>query len=103
MNDLTLKILFTLFGIHVGVLTWLGKTAWTKIHENAKEIEKLKLNCAACKKEYHDETSHEMKELLDQISAMIDEKLDAWWVKIENNLMNDGRLPPKRRNKSTEN
>jgi len=32
----------------------------------------------------------------------MDEKLDAWWNRIENNLMNDGRLPPKRRQKNPE-
>ena len=97
MTDLFIKILFLILSLYLGVLTWLGKTAWQWIKDNAAAIEKIKLNCAACKQDYHDQTTREIKELLEQIGDMMDEKLDAWWNKIENNLMNDGRLPPKRR------
>lgn len=99
MSDLLIKILFTLLSLYAGVLTWLARTAWQNIHENAKSIENIRLTCAACKEESHEDTEKEVQKLVDKISEMIDEKLDAWWAKIENNLMNDGRLPPRRRNK----
>ena len=97
MDDIIVKILFTLLALYVGVLTWGAKTLWQTVRENAREIEKLKLTCATCKKESHEDTEKEIQKLLEQISKMIEEKLDAWWVKIELNLVNDSRLPPKRR------
>lgn len=102
MNDLLIKLLFTILGLYVGVLTWLGKTAWSNLKETSASIETIRLNCAICQKTAHEDTSAEIQELLDQISTMIDKKLDAWWYRIENNLMNDGRLPPKRRQKHPE-
>ncbi len=102
MNDLLIKLLFTLLGLYLGVLTWLGKTAWQAIQNNTKNIEEIKLRCSECKQTVLDDTSSEIKDLLDQISAMMDSKLDAWWNRIELNLMNDGRLPPKRRQKAQE-
>ena len=102
MTDLFIKILFLVLSLYLGVLTWLGKTAWQQIKDSAAAIEKIKLNCSKCQQNYHEDTTREIKELLDQISDMMDEKLDAWWNKIENNLMNDGRLPPKRRQKNPE-
>ena len=45
------------------------------------------------------EIGDDFEELFDRYIARLDEKLDAWWNKIECNLMNDGRLPPKRTKK----
>lgn len=102
MNDLLLKILFTLLGLYIGVLSWILKSAWAQIQAHAKELEHIRLECANRQKCLQDTNQESLDDLLAKISAMIDTKLDAWWNRIENNLMNDGRLPPKRRQKNPE-
>lgn len=99
MTELTSKLLFLLFGLYVGVLSWILKTAWDMIRSHGSEIERIRLECSRCQQSMHTDTTAEISELLAQISTMIDTKLDAWWSKIELNLMNDGRLPPRRQSR----
>lgn len=96
MTDLYAKVLFLLFGLYVGILTWILKTAWDMIRSHAADLEKIRLDCSRCQLLMHTDTSAEIQDLLAQISTMIDTKLDGWWARIEVNLMNDGRLPPRR-------
>lgn len=99
VDELLVKILFALLGLAVGMLTWFLKTGWARTDRNTAEIEKIRLACGDCKNAMHADTSAEIKQLLEQISDMIDAKLEAWWNRIELNLVNDGRVPPKRSKK----
>lgn len=99
MDDTLIKILFGVAGIALSMLTWFLKTLWARVEKNTSEIEKIKISCGDCKNAMHAETSAEIKQLLEQISDMIDAKLEAWWNRIELNLVNDGRVPPKRSKK----
>lgn len=93
MEDILTKILFALITMLNGALVFILKNAWTKIEQNTKEIEQIRLSCASCQ-------SKDIPDLLGHFYEKLDEKLEAWWMKIENNLMNDGRLPPKSHKKN---
>lgn len=99
MTSYHIQILFVITGLVISMLAWFLKTLWARSSANAKEIERIKLSCGDCKNAMHAETSAEVKQLLEQISDMIDAKLEAWWNRIELNLVNDGRVPPKRSKK----
>lgn len=81
-------ILFCL-GLLISIIGYFVKKGFDRIDAHQKEIEAIKLNCVSCNTKVLDE-------VFDRFSKMLDEKLDAWWSKIENGLMNDGRLPPRR-------
>jgi len=83
------KILLFVMGILIAIISYFVKRAFEKLDEHSKQIEEFKLTC------YKDWQSTK-EDLIERISEMLDEKLEAWWNKIEINLMNEGRLPPKR-------
>ncbi len=89
MSDITLKVLFTVLGLYTGVLSWLLKTAWNDIQSLKSEIHKIRAD-----------VSQDLDRRFDQFLRELDHKLDSWWAKIEVNLMNDGRIPPKRPRRS---
>ncbi|MDD3535181.1 MAG: hypothetical protein PHC50_03430 [Candidatus Cloacimonetes bacterium] len=91
MNDLATKIFFTLFTLYAGVLSWLLKTAWSDIQNLKKDIRKIK-----------EDIDRDLDRRFDLFLSQLDAKLDSWWAKIEVNLMNDGRIPPKSRPKKGE-
>lgn len=86
MSDLVIKSLFALLGLYTGVLSWLLKTAWNDIQCLKSDIHKVK-----------EEIDRDIERRFDAFLSQLDAKLDAWWAKIEVNLMNDGRIPPKSR------
>lgn len=81
-------ILFGL-GVLVSIIGYFVKKGFDRLDAHDKALEAIKLNCVSCNAKVLDE-------LLDRFSKMMDEKLDAWWSKVENGLMNDGRLPPRK-------
>lgn len=89
MEDILVKTLFVLVTLYASAMGYMLKKANDKIESQGKEIEAIKLNCVSCNAKVTDE-------ILDRLGKMLDEKLDAWWTKIENGLMNDGRLPPRK-------
>ncbi len=92
------ELLMFALGLLISVIAYFLKRAFNVLDEHGKEIEKIKLKCSVC-------SSAGFDEVLKRFSEMLDEKLETWWLKIENGLMNEGRLPPresKRRGNSGE-
>lgn len=96
MNDMLIKLLFALFGLYAGVMTWLFKTAYQEHKDLKKAHEELKLMANGLRSAIMDDFETTLDRRFDRYLDQLDTKLDAWWSKIECNLMNDGRLPPKR-------
>lgn len=95
MDEMLVKVLFLFIGLYLGVMSWLAKTWYQEFKALKADYEALKEKVSGLRAEIGDD----FEELFDRYVARLDEKLDAWWNKIECNLMNDGRLPPKRTKK----
>ncbi len=83
------QILTFVLGLLVSVSAFFLKRAFNKLDEHEEELQEIKTHCASC-------NSRVQGDIVARIERMIDEKLDAWWLKVENGLMNEGRLPPRR-------
>ncbi len=97
MNDMLIRVLFLVFGLYAGVMSWLFKSVWSEFRELKKDHDDLKLKVAGLRAEILTDVDQKFDAFLGQL----DGKLDGWWNKIECNLMNDGRLTPKRTKKDT--
>ena len=73
----------------ISVVAYFLKRAFSKIDEHDKGLAEIKTHCASC-------NSRVQGDIVERIEKMMDEKLEAWWLKVENGLMNEGRLPPRR-------
>lgn len=93
MNDMLVKVLFTLLGLYSGLLTWLLRTAWADMKAQAKELEKMKLGCAEHREALRTATAAETDRLVAKIARMIDDKMENWWNRVELDLIKRGRLP----------
>ena len=92
MEEYTVKILFTIFGLYSGVLGWLFKSHYQEFRELKKEHDQLKLRVT----ELRIEIMEDVDDKFDIFLGNLDAKLDNWWAKIECNLMNEGRIAPKK-------
>lgn len=99
MDNIVVKVLFGLFGLYAGVMSWLFKTAYSELKELKKEHNELKLIVNGLRSAIIDDFESILDKRFDKYLEQLDEKLNSWWSKIECNLMNDGRLPPKRNSK----
>jgi len=88
-TDLALKILFLLFSLYAGVMTWLFKTAW-------QDIQNLKRDYASLKTETLESIRALLDERFDRFEERLDEKFDASFTKLECTWMNEGRISPKK-------
>lgn len=93
MNDMLVKVLFTLLGLYSGLLTWLLRTAWADLKAQAEKLEKMKLSCAEHREAMQKATAAETDRLVAKIARMMDDKLESWWNRIELDLVKGGRLP----------
>lgn len=91
-----MKVLFVLFGLYAGIMSWLFKSTYQEFKELKRAHEDLKLVVSGMKSVIMDDFEKILDKRFDRYLEQLDEKLDSWWSKIECNLMNDGRLPPKR-------
>ncbi len=82
-------------GLLISVIAYFLKRAFGTLDKHGKEIEQIKLRCTAC-------NTQMMEELIGRVTKVLDEKLEMWWLKIENGLMNEGRLPPRERKRKSE-
>lgn len=97
MDDLLIKILFVLFGLYSGAMTWFFKGVYAEHKQLQKKHAELSEKVASIRNQMMLDWQDKMERQFGIYLEQIDAKLDAWWNKIECNLMNDGRLPPKRR------
>lgn len=95
MEENLIKLLFLLFGLYAGVMSWLFKNVYSELKELVKDHENLKLKIA----ELRGSILSDVDVKFDAFLGQLDTKLDSWWAKIENNLMNEGRIAPKRTKK----
>lgn len=100
MTNYLPTLLATLFTLYAGVMSWLFKTAWADFKELKKDHEDLKEKVLLLKGELSSDFNQQLTSLFDKFLSQLDERFDSWWNKIECNLMNEGRLPPKTRKKA---
>ena len=98
MQEITpTTILFLLFGLYCGVMTWLFKTAWSDIQCLKTKYEDIQKRLSDLRSQITIDLQQSLSDRFDKFFGQLDERLDSWWKGIENNLMNDGRLPTKTR------
>lgn len=102
MESYLSQIFTALFALYAGVMSWLFKTAWAELKELKKEHEALKDKVLLLKGELASDFNQQLLTQFDKFLSQLDEKFDSWWNKIECNLMNDGRLPPKNNRKKSD-
>lgn len=88
------ELIMIAVGVVISIIAFFLKRAFVKLDEYDKALLDLRTNCASCNSRISDA-------IVNRIEKMIDEKLDAWWLKVENGLMNEGRLPPRRTKKDS--
>ena len=80
-------------GLLISIIGYFVKRAFSLLDSHDTQIEDIRRNCGNC-------NSKITEALLEKFSKLIDEKLDAWWAKVENGLMKEERLPPRGKVKS---
>lgn len=88
MDETLVKVLFSVFGLFAGVISWLFKVMWN-------DVQRLKERQAG--------SLESIRELIDErfdkFERTLDEKIDAGFTRNELNWVNDGRISPKRARK----
>lgn len=90
MEKELMAVAMFVLGLLISVIGYFLKRAFSLLDTHDKQIEDIRMNCGQC-------NSKITEALLDKFSKLIDEKLDAWWAKVENGLMKEERLPPRGR------
>jgi hypothetical protein len=88
MTQIMTQLLFLILGILISIIGYFVKHAFDRLDMLEKDLESMKINCSSCNSKISDD-------IIDRVSKIIDEKLENWWIKIENGLMNEGRIPPR--------
>jgi hypothetical protein len=90
------KLIYALFGLYAGVMSWLFKTAWNDIQVLKKELGDLRANQAGTL----DSIRNLIDERFDKIEEIVERKvqtgLEAGFTKIELSWVNEGRISPKK-------
>ncbi len=84
------ELLLAGFGLLLGIIGWFVKRAFSRLDTLEAALEEHKLSCAGCKGQI-------LNEIMDKMARLIDEKMELWLNKWEITLMNEGRIPPRRR------
>ena len=92
MDEMLVKILFVLFALYSGVMSWLFKMNWNDVQALKKEVSSLK-----------SETLESIRSLIDErfdrFEERVNEKIEGGFTKLECTWMNDGRISPKKQKK----
>lgn len=92
MMEMIPQLVVLAIGLGISIIAFFLKRAFVKLDEHDEALGDIKTNCASC-------NSRISNDIVNRIEKMMDAKLDAWWLKVENGLMNEGRLPPRRTRK----
>lgn len=101
MEDRLVQVLFALFGLYAGVMSWLFKMAWNDVQRLKQEQSEMRTNCAKCQAGTLDSIRELIDERFDKMEKLLDEKIDAGFTRNELNWVNDGRISPKKQKKDT--
>lgn len=99
MEDRLVQVLFALFGLYAGVMSWLFKMGWNDVQVLKKELSDMRSNCAKCQAGTLDSIRELIDERFDKLEVRLDEKIDAGFTRNELNWVNDGRISPKKQKK----
>ena len=99
MDDKLVQILFLLFGLYAGVMSWLFKTAWNDVQRLKQELSEIRTNCTKCQAGTLESIRELIDERFDKLEVRLDEKIDAGFTRNELNWVNDGRISPKKQKK----
>lgn len=92
MDEMLVKVLFVLFGLYSGVMSWLFKMNWN-------DVQALKREVGALKSETLESIRNLIDERFDRFEERVDEKIEGGFTKLECAWMNDGRISPKKQKK----
>lgn len=99
MDATLVKVLFSLFGLYSGVMSWLFRTAWGDIQQLKKELMEMNTNCAKCQIGTIESIRSLIDERFDRVEELVERKvqagLEAGFTKMELAWINDGRIPTK--------
>lgn len=99
MEENIVKILFTLFGLYAGVMSWLFKTAWNDVQRLKQELSEIRANCTKCQAGTLDSIRELIDERFDKFMATVEQRIEQGFTKIELSWVNDGRISPKKARK----
>lgn len=99
MDDRLVQVLFLLFGLYAGVMSWLFKMAWNDVQRLKQELAEMRTNCVKCQSGTLESIRSMIDERFDKFEREISEKIDSGFTRNELNWVNDGRISPKRSKK----
>lgn len=99
MDEMLVKILFVLFALYSGVMSWLFKMNWNDVQRLKQGLSEMRTNCAKCQAGTLDSIRELIDERFDKLEVRLDEKIDAGFTRNELNWVNDGRISPKKQKK----
>jgi hypothetical protein len=99
MEDIVMKILFLLFGLYAGVMSWLFKMAWDDVQRLKQELNELWSGCAKCQTGTLESIRELIDERFDKFMITVEQKIEQGFTKIELTWVNDGRISPKKQKK----
>jgi len=99
MEDRLVQVLFALFGLYAGVMSWLFKMAWNDVQRLKQELSEMRTNCAKCQAGTLDSIRELIDERFDKFEGLVEQKMEQIITKVELTWVNDGRISPKRTKK----
>ncbi len=99
MEDRLVQVLFALFGLYAGVMSWLFKMAWNDVQRLKQELSEMRANCAKCQSGTLESIRELIDERFDKFMITVEQKIEQGFTKIELSWVNDGRISPKKQKK----
>lgn len=96
MEDRLVQVLFALFGLYAGVMSWLFKMAWNDVQRLKQELSDMRTNCAKCQSGTLDSIRELIDERFDKFAILVEQKIEQFITKVELTWVNDGRISPKK-------
>lgn len=97
--DSMVKLLYLLFGMYAGVMSWLFKTAWNDIQVLKKELSDTRTNCATCQAGTIGSIRDLIDERFNKIEEIVEQKIEQGFTKMELTWINNGQISPKKTKK----
>jgi len=97
MEKVVVEVIVMIFSLLVAVLGFFLKRAFSQIDTNEKNIEEIREQIATIREQCATCRTEAATSVLEKFMQLLDEKLEAWGTKFELMLMNEGRIPPRKK------
>jgi hypothetical protein len=97
MEDWVVKILFVIFGLYSGVMSWLFRTVWNDLKHAKDEIKNMHEEMIELRSSNLLQIREQIDERFAGMERLIETKMNEGFTKLELMWINEGRLQPKRR------